>query len=49
MFREAFNHSFAEHVGDPRQEEAALRIASGAVKRSYMKVGNNWMSRRELG
>jgi cation transport regulator len=27
IYREAFNHAFAAHVGDPRQEEAAHRIA----------------------
>jgi cation transport regulator len=38
--REAFNHAFAAHADDPRQEEAAHRIAWAAVKRSYAKVGN---------
>ena len=32
-------------AGDPRQEEAAHRIAWGAVKRSYVKVGGSWISR----
>jgi len=27
IYREAFNHVFAAYVGDPRQEEAAHRIA----------------------
>jgi cation transport regulator len=39
IFREAFNHAFAAHADDPRREEAAHRIAWGAVKRSYVKVG----------
>jgi hypothetical protein len=30
-------------VGDPRQEEAAYRIAW--VKRSYVKVGGSWIGR----
>jgi cation transport regulator len=45
IFRAAFNHAFAAHSGDPRQEEAAHRIAWAAVKRSYIKVGNDWMTR----
>ena len=32
-------------VGDPRQEEAAHRIAWAAVKRSYVKVGGSWIGR----
>lgn len=39
IYREAFNHAFAAHEGDLRQEEAAHRIAWAAVKRSYVKVG----------
>jgi cation transport regulator len=46
IYREAFNHAFAAHVGDPRQEEAAHRIAWAAVKRSYVKVGGSWIGRR---
>jgi len=45
IYREAFNHAFAAHVGDPRQEEAAHRIAWVAVKRSYVKVGGSWIGR----
>ena len=33
IFREAFNHAHAAHAHDPRQEEAAFRIAWAAVKR----------------
>ena len=45
IYREAFNHVFAAHMGDPRQEEAAHRIAWAAVKRSYVKVGGSWIGR----
>ena len=45
IYREAFNHAFAAHSGDPRQEEAAHRIAWAAVKRSYEKLGDNWVKR----
>ena len=45
IFREAFNHALAKHEGDPRQEEAAFRIAWAAVKRSYEKIGNEWVEK----
>lgn len=45
IYREAFNHAWAAHAGDPRQEEAAHRIAWAAVKRSYVKVGEDWVPR----
>lgn len=45
IFREAFNHAFRAHAGDPRQEEAAHRIAWAAVKRRYVKEGNEWVAR----
>ncbi len=48
IYREAFNHAFAAHAGEGRQEEAAHRIAWAAVKRSYDKIGNDWV-RRAVG
>jgi cation transport regulator len=45
IYREAFNHAFEAHTADPRQEEAAHRIAWAAVKRAYVKIGNRWVSR----
>lgn len=45
IYREAFNHAFEAHLGDPRQEEAAHRIAWGAVKRRYRKEGEQWVER----
>jgi len=45
IYREAFNHAFAAHRNDPRQEEAAHRIAWAAVKRSYVQVEDRWMRR----
>jgi cation transport regulator len=47
IYREAFNHAFAAHAGDPRQEEAAHRIAWAAVKRVYVKVGDTWVARQD--
>jgi cation transport regulator len=46
IYREAFNHAWAAHAGEGRQEEAAHRIAWAAVKRSYVKLGNEWIARR---
>jgi cation transport regulator len=48
IFRAAFNNAYRAHEGDPRREEAAHRIAWGAVKRSYIKHGDQWVSRAEL-
>lgn len=45
IYREAFNHAYAAHAGDPRQEEAAHRIAWAAVKRSYIKTPTGWRRR----
>ncbi|HVV92993.1 MAG TPA: ChaB family protein [Hyphomicrobiales bacterium] len=44
IYRSAFNHAYAAHAGDLRQEEAAHRIAWAAVKRSYVKIGDRWVS-----
>jgi cation transport regulator len=49
IYREAFNHAFAAHVGDPRQEEASHRIAWSAVKHSYVKIGSEWVARTSAG
>jgi len=46
IYREAFNHAYAAHAGEQRQEEAAHRIAWAAVKRSYVKVGDRWVARQ---
>jgi cation transport regulator len=48
IFRAAFNHAFADHEGDPRQEEAAHRIAWAAVKRSYVRTEAGWRRRNEV-
>jgi cation transport regulator len=45
IYRAAFNHAYADHAGDPRQEEAAHRIAWAAVKRTYVKAGDRWIAR----
>ncbi len=43
IYREAFNHAYAAHAGETRREEAARRIAWGAVKRYYAKIGGQWV------
>jgi cation transport regulator len=45
IFRAAFNAAFGAHASDPRREEAAHRVAWGAVKRSYEKIGDRWVSK----
>ena len=45
IFRAAFNAGFDDRKGDPRQEEAAFRIAWAAVKKKYHKVGDSWVPR----
>ena len=45
IFRAAFNHAYDAHQGDPRQEEAAHRIAWAAVKRLYEKREDRWVPR----
>jgi len=47
IYREAFNHAFASHAEDLRQEEIAHRTAWAAVKRSYAKVGDEWVPLHE--
>lgn len=42
IYREAFNHAYAAHASDPRQEEIAHRIAWAAVKRTYVKTDGGW-------
>jgi cation transport regulator len=49
IFRAAFNHAYAAHFGDPRREEIARRIAWAAVKRSYMKLGEDWVAKTAFG
>ena len=49
VYREAFNHAYGAHAGESRQEEAAHRIAWAAVKRSYVKAGDNWVPRKARG
>jgi cation transport regulator len=47
IFRAAFNAAWQAHEGDPRQEEAARRIAWAAVKRRYVKLDGAWRDRQD--
>jgi cation transport regulator len=47
IFRAAFNSGFDDRKNDPRQEEAAFRIAWSAVKKKYHKVGEAWVARED--
>ena len=43
IYREAFNHAWAQYVRDPADEAIAHRVAWRAVKRKYRKEGNRWV------
>ena len=45
IYRAAFNHAYAAHASEPDQEKRAHMIAWAAVKRSYVKRGEQWVSR----
>jgi len=45
IYREAFNHAFAAHAGEADQERRAHMIAWAAVKKSYVKAGDQWVER----
>jgi cation transport regulator len=45
IYREAFNHAWANYAGDPRREEIAHRTAWTAVKRRYGKADGDWVAR----
>jgi len=49
IYRAAFNHAYADHAGEAGREERAHRIAWAAVKRSYVKVGNSWIAKSNVG
>ena len=48
IYREAFSHAFASHSGEARLEEIAQRTAWAAVKRSYVKMGDDWVPLHEM-
>ena len=46
IYRAAFNHAYAAHAGEAEREKRAHMIAWAAVKRSYVKDGEAWVSRQ---
>ena len=47
IYREAFNHAYASHAGEPDRERRAHMIAWAAVKRNYVKAGEVWVPRHD--
>ncbi|WP_233853657.1 ChaB family protein [Paraburkholderia sp. HD33-4] len=45
IYRAAFNAAYEEYATDPDHEAIAHRVAWAAVKRCYMKDGNDWIER----
>jgi cation transport regulator len=45
IYREAFNHAWDAHEGEPDREKRAHMIAWAAVKHSYVKIGSAWVAR----
>ena len=45
IYREAFNHAWAQYARDPVHEEIAHRVAWSAVKRKYRKEGERWVAK----
>jgi cation transport regulator len=43
IFLAAFNNAWQQHAQDPDREATVHRIAWGAVKRRYRKIGDDWM------
>jgi cation transport regulator len=45
IYRAAFNSAFASYAYSARQEEIAHRVAWAAVKKRYVKIGDEWVER----
>ncbi len=45
IFLAAFNHAFDEYAQRADREELSFRVAWAAVKRSYHKVGDQWVKK----
>lgn len=45
IFRAAFNSAYQSYKDSPRREEIAHRVAWAAVKKSYEKLGDDWIER----
>jgi cation transport regulator len=45
IYREAFNHAYRAHAGEANREKRAHMIAWAAVKRTFVKQDDAWVSR----
>ncbi|WP_233837824.1 ChaB family protein [Paraburkholderia sp. ZP32-5] len=45
IYRAAFNAAYREYAAGARHEEIAHRVAWAAVKRCYVKDGDEWIER----
>jgi cation transport regulator len=45
IYRSAFNNAFASYSASGRREEIAHRVAWAAVKKRYLKRGDEWVER----
>lgn len=45
IYRAAFNNAFASYARSARREEIAHRVAWAAVKKRYVKHGEQWVER----
>jgi cation transport regulator len=43
IYRAAFNHAYRAHAGEEDRERRSHMIAWAAVKRSYVKAGDQWV------
>lgn len=43
IYREAFNHAYAQHAGEGDRERRSHMIAWAAVKRGYVTAGAGWV------
>lgn len=45
IYRSAFNNAFASYADSGRREEIAHRVAWAAVRKRYVKIGEDWVDR----
>lgn len=43
IYREAFNNAYREHAGEQDRERPSHMIAWAAVKRCYVREGDEWV------
>ena len=45
IYREAFNQAYAGHAGESDREQRSHVIAWAAVKRAFVRAGDQWVAR----